>query len=100
MDLDRFKVVNDTFGHEAGDTVLVEVCKSRVRAELRQIDMLSRWGREEFVILLPHSELEEACQLAEAIRMRVEVHLFAVVGRLTASFGLLRNTSKTRWIAR
>lgn len=71
-----------------------------LRAELRQIDMMSRWDGEEFVILLPHSELEQAFKLAEAIRMRVEVHLFAVVGRLTASFGLLRNTSKTRWIAR
>ena len=87
MDLDRFKMVNDTFGHEAGDTVLVAVCKC-VRAELRQIDMLARWGGEEFVILLPHSELEQACRLAEAIRMRVEAHSFPVVGRLTASFGV------------
>ena len=59
-----------------------------LRAELRQIDMMSRWGGEEFVILLPHSELEQACQLAEAIRMRVEAHLFPIFGRLTASFGV------------
>lgn len=65
-----------------------------LRAELRQIDMMSRWGGKEFVILLPHSELEQACQLAEAIRMRVEAHLFPVVGRLTARFDVAQEQLK------
>ncbi len=71
VDLDRFKTVNDTFGHVAGDAVLQEVCR-RIDAELRPQDLLVRSGGEEFWILLPDTEAAEAegiaCRIGSAVR--------------------------------
>ncbi len=70
LDIDHFKTVNDTYGHPVGDAVLREfaVC---VRASLREEDTLGRWGGEEFLALLPGTELPEALQVAERIRAAV-----------------------------
>lgn len=67
LDLDFFKKVNDTFGHVAGDAVLVEATK-RIGAELTSEDLLARFGGEEFVVLLDQTTLVEAAQVAERIR--------------------------------
>lgn len=67
MDLDHFKRVNDTHGHQAGDTVLVDFVKT-VRALLRSKDLLGRFGGEEFVVLLPETPLDDAMVVAERIR--------------------------------
>lgn len=73
IDLDRFKNVNDNFGHQAGDQVLVEVV--RLTADcLRASDTFARYGGEEFVVLLPDTDLEGAKTLAERIRIRIEQH--------------------------
>jgi diguanylate cyclase (GGDEF)-like protein len=69
-DLDSFKKVNDTHGHEAGDRVLRAVATT-LRAKLRQQDMVARWGGEEFLFLLPDTNLEGAQQLAEKLRLAV-----------------------------
>src|SRR5665647_776479 len=67
MDLDHFKEVNDTYGHQAGDQVLINLV-AKVNAVLRQPDHLGRYGGEEFVALLPETSLEEAVSVAERIR--------------------------------
>lgn len=67
LDLDRFKHVNDTYGHAAGDDVLREFA-GRVTAELRAGDIGGRWGGEEFLVIMPRTELDEALALAERVR--------------------------------
>lgn len=68
MDLDHFKAINDTHGHQAGDRVLVQFV-AHVRAELRKQDLLGRFGGEEFALFLPNTRLESALQVAERIRL-------------------------------
>jgi diguanylate cyclase len=70
LDLDRFKVVNDTFGHDAGDHVLktlANICMYNVR----DIDIFARLGGDEFVLLLPNADSERAMQIMERIRMKL-----------------------------
>jgi len=67
LDLDRFKAVNDTYGHIVGDDVLIEAGK-RLGENLREIDLLARYGGEEFVIALPETGLEGASIAAERLR--------------------------------
>ncbi len=87
FDIDRFKEVNDTYGHLAGDTVLVET--SRVVADrMRDSDALARWGGEEFMILAAHADLAHALLLAEQVRAVIDDTAFTTVGRLTCSFGV------------
>ncbi len=71
IDLDHFKAVNDTFGHPAGDLVLKEVTRA-IRRELREIDLLCRYGGEEFCAVLPGCASGEAVAVAERIRAAVE----------------------------
>ncbi|MGB9887919.1 MAG: GGDEF domain-containing response regulator [Moorellales bacterium] len=87
FDLDRFKSINDRFGHAAGDLVLKSVV-SVFKERLRKIDCLARWGGEEFVILLPETGVEGATILAEELRQRLSEMEIAGVGRVTASFGV------------
>lgn len=68
LDLDRFKWINDEHGHETGDTVLHNVAQ-RLHRHLRESDSLCRWGGEEFIILMPHTNLEEATKFAEKVRV-------------------------------
>ena len=67
MDLDHFKAINDSYGHQAGDQVLVNFV-AKINALLRQPDLLGRFGGEEFVVLLPETSLEEALIVTERIR--------------------------------
>lgn len=71
MDLDNFKVINDTYGHQMGDRVLVDFV-ARISPLLRRPDGLGRYGGEEFVVMLPETSLEEALAVAERIRSTVE----------------------------
>lgn len=90
LDLDRFKSVNDTYGHALGDACLIAV--TRVAAtELRQRDSLGRYGGEEFLIVLPNSDAEEAERVAERIRAEVERSCAVVANEaldLTVSIGV------------
>ncbi len=70
MDLDKFKAVNDTYGHLAGDSVLVEFAE-RVRQIVRKQDVFGRYGGEEFLLVLPNTPLKNAGTLAEKIRARL-----------------------------
>ena len=90
IDLDDFKKINDTFGHNEGDQVLIAVSgqiKSAL-AELANGAVGGRWGGEEFMIMLPGMQLEEAAAFAESLRMRIEKLQFALCGSETASFGV------------
>jgi diguanylate cyclase (GGDEF)-like protein len=70
-DLDRFKQVNDDYGHQAGDLVLQAVAET-ARECIRETDIVCRWGGEEFLFLLPDCSAEKAFELAEKIRLAVE----------------------------
>lgn len=91
IDLDRFKSVNDSYGHAAGDCVLVEVAE-RLRASLRASDLIARIGGEEFLIVLSDTGLDEAQMIAERIRRTVEATPIAFdIGRsvpVTLSIGV------------
>ena len=67
VDLDQFKAVNDRHGHQAGDTVLVELAR-RLTEAVREVDLVARWGGDEFALLLPKTGLAGALRLAEKIR--------------------------------
>ncbi len=77
LDIDRFKAINDTYGHEAGDEVL-RAFAERVRQHTRPIDIVARYGGEEIVVILPDSGLAEAHAIAERIRERIQAWPFAV----------------------
>ena len=89
-DLDRFKSVNDTYGHQAGDAVLKQFARI-LRNEVREIDRVGRYGGEEFMLLLPGTVLDAAVTFAERVRKEVEGHTFTFDGTQicrTASFGV------------
>jgi diguanylate cyclase (GGDEF)-like protein len=89
-DLDRFKSVNDTYGHQAGDAVLKQFARI-LRHEVREIDRVGRYGGEEFMLLLPGTVLDAAVTFAERVRKEVEGHTFTFDGTQicrTASFGV------------
>ena len=87
VDIDHFKQVNDTYGHNVGDVAIIQVAHALLR-NLRNIDVVCRWGGEEFVALLPTANLENALVLAEKIRLFVANLEIDVVGKITASFGV------------
>jgi diguanylate cyclase (GGDEF)-like protein len=90
LDIDYFKTVNDRLGHTAGDLVLQELA-TVMTDTVRDIDMVGRYGGEEFAIILPHTSVEQAHSLAERLRNLIECHAFAIEDgtvRLTASIGI------------
>jgi len=89
IDIDFFKEVNDTYGHLAGDKVLKTLAKV-LSDGIRKSDVIARWGGEEFVILLPDSELSSAVKLAETLRIKVAEHDFKLVDPITCSMGVSR----------
>lgn len=87
FDLDYFKLVNDTYGHQAGDNVLIDISNIVIN-NIKANDIFARWGGEEFVLLLPRTNLNGAIHLAENLRRLVEVHNFSHTNKVTASFGI------------
>jgi|GEM_PF-1114791 len=86
-DIDHFKAVNDTYGHDVGDKVLIEMARV-LRKSCRRSDLLARLGGEEFAILLPEANAEAAIICAEKARQQIEQHIFPQDMHLTASFGV------------
>jgi diguanylate cyclase (GGDEF)-like protein len=87
VDVDCFKRINDSLGHQAGDAVLValaQILQSRARGS----DVVGRWGGEEFLIICPDTDLDGAQQMAETLRQRIEEFAFPQVEACTASFGV------------
>jgi diguanylate cyclase (GGDEF)-like protein/PAS domain S-box-containing protein len=87
LDIDHFKNVNDNYGHLEGDNVLVGLAKI-LKENCRSTDIVGRWGGEEFLIVVPDTDVENCRLLAEKIRLEVEAHEFGAVGHVTASFGI------------
>src|SRR3546814_14398223 len=79
FDIDKFKNINDSYGHKAGDEVLTELAK-RVSRGVRDIDLVSRYGGEEFVIVMPDADIEVALAVAESVRGLVADPSFTVSG--------------------
>ncbi|MFC4009202.1 GGDEF domain-containing protein [Nonomuraea purpurea] len=90
IDIDHFKRVNDAHGHLVGDQVLVGLAAT-LRSQLRDYDVVGRFGGEEFVVLLPGADMEEACQVAERLRVHIS-HMAVPAGgtliRVTISVGV------------
>ncbi|WOI36311.1 GGDEF domain-containing protein [Alteromonas sp. CI.11.F.A3] len=94
-DIDRFKSINDTFGHDAGDEVLKQVADA-FRRRLRVQDGLSRWGGEEFLFIFPETDEQDAKTVIEQIRENLSAKAMLVDGkshRVTSSFGVCEITS-------
>ncbi|HEX5710572.1 MAG TPA: diguanylate cyclase [Sulfuricurvum sp.] len=87
IDIDHFKSVNDTYGHDTGDEVLKQLV-SIVQAHIRKLDVFARWGGEEFLVLCPSTDLENIHVLANKLRLEVESSEFPKVANLTISIGI------------
>jgi two-component system cell cycle response regulator len=92
LDIDFFKSINDTYGHDAGDDVLREFGR-RLRKAVRGIDLVSRFGGEEFVVVMPETDMGTAFAVAERIRERIAALPFPIAGRtrevpVTISIGI------------
>ncbi len=92
LDLDYFKRVNDEYGHNVGDSVLIDF-SSLVTASLRESDIFARYGGEEFIIMALMADLPSAQALYQRIYEAVEAHTFESVGRITFSAGIARLNS-------
>jgi len=88
FDIDHFKHVNDTYGHDVGDFVLKEL-SNIIQDRLRSADTFARWGGEEFLILAPEISFEDTLLLGEKLRELIESHDFSPVPTLTSSFGVI-----------
>jgi diguanylate cyclase (GGDEF)-like protein len=95
LDIDRFKSINDRFGHDAGDHVIINIAEM-CRLEKRQSDVIARFGGEEFLLLLPETQLPQARQLAERLRHTVQSRDLSTTSksiRATVSIGIAEATS-------
>ncbi|ART79979.1 diguanylate cyclase [Oceanisphaera avium] len=87
FDIDHFKKVNDNYGHLVGDQVLVELSQL-LKNNLRQVDIICRWGGEEFLVICFETNLEQTVHLAELLIDKVRHHYFKEVGEITISGGV------------
>lgn len=99
FDLDYFKQVNDNWGHPVGDEVL-KTTALIAKDAIRNTDFLVRWGGEEFIILMPKTNLNDAVFVVERIRKKIQENIYEEVEHLTCSFGVaerLKNESFKKW---
>lgn len=89
LDIDDFKQINDTYGHNVGDKVLVAISNLLVDT-LREVDVICRWGGEEFVVLTPGVPIAMGCVLAEKLRKKIQELKVDDITDITASFGVAR----------
>ena len=87
LDIDLFKKVNDDYGHNVGDDVLIQVSK-KLLTLVRSIDIVCRWGGEEFIILVPTATLDSATTLAQKIRKSINELIIEKIGNISISIGV------------
>lgn len=95
FDIDHFKKINDTYGHDIGDDVLSNL-SSLVSQQIRETDIFARWGGEEFIVLLPETKSEEAIVVAQEIMDVLESYTFPEVNKVTISIGISSVNGKER----
>lgn len=93
LDIDDFKNINDTYGHNAGDKTLKELVKI-ILSNIRESDHFGRWGGEEFILVATETSLEEAMILAEKIRQKIESHEFSKSYKVTCSIGVVQHQNE------
>jgi diguanylate cyclase (GGDEF)-like protein len=101
FDIDNFKNVNDDFGHIIGDAVLKNVT-TIIQSAIRNTDIFARWGGDEFVVLLPNTDIEQAIVITERMRICIQKNKYDGVKNVTCSFGLvsLQNNENTESLLR
>ena len=89
IDIDHFKKINDEYGHHVGDAVLQEIAQI-IKNNFREIDIIARWGGEEFIVLLPHTGKEAALQSATRVLKTISNHKFSSIPgkKITVSIGI------------
>lgn len=87
IDIDKFKDVNDKYGHLVGDEVLITMAQV-LNKNIRETDVFARWGGEEFIILLRHTSIDKAKDISEKLKNMIQENEHAIAGRITASFGI------------
>ena len=101
-DLDNFKYVNDEHGHNIGDNVLKDFVQL-ISNNIRKTDIFARWGGEEFVLLLPETDMHTAIEMADKLRLTAEKYQHPTAGKVTASFGVtqfMKGDNETKFINR
>ena len=102
LDIDHFKDVNDRYGHQVGDEILIGIARL-IKEHLRSTDKAVRWGGEEFIIIYLETTADDLLALTEALLRKIEAHRFETVGSMTASIGAtlyLKNDTVTSIIKR
>jgi len=92
LDIDKFKSINDTFGHKTGDEVL-KVLANILRQYVRKGDLVARWGGEEFLIVLPMCDKDNAVKIAQGLRKRIEEYKNENIPKFTSSFGVVSDVN-------
>ena len=87
IDIDYFKRINDTYGHQVGDQVLIQFANI-LKENIRKIDILWRWGGEEFMIICPETDFQGTIKLAQSLREIISKYDFPTIGNFSASFGV------------
>ena len=90
LDVDRFKLINDSYGHNAGDQLL-QLIAERIQIHLRDKDNIGRWGGEEFICVMPDADISTACKIAERLCSNISEQPFVINGQkigITASIGI------------
>ncbi|WP_428739573.1 GGDEF domain-containing protein [Sulfurimonas sp.] len=87
IDIDNFKQVNDTYGHATGDNVLVQLSEI-LKENTRKTDTVGRWGGEEFIVIMPHTDINNAFEHIKQIKQKINSFQFEEIGHLTCSFGM------------
>ena len=100
IDADNFKSINDNYGHSVGDRVIQQLAET-LRGGLRTVDIVGRYGGEEFCVLLPRVDIEKAAEIAERLREQIEIELKLVLDSeservITASLGLVSTLSDAK----
>lgn len=87
FDIDNFKMINDNYGHNVGDIALKQIAELTLK-NVREHDTVTRWGGEEFIVLLPETDVDGAIQVAEKIRIAIEKFEDKHIPKFTSSFGV------------
>ncbi len=95
IDIDLFKTINDTYGHDVGDIVLKELAEL-IQQLVRSQDLFARWGGEEFILVCETSTLDETRRIAEKLRASIAAYPFTTVNHITCSFGVCASEDRTQ----